>query len=826
VARVGESEGRRPSGLNVLDDIRFALRTFAKQPSFAAAAIATLALGMAVNTLVFSLVNSLVLRPMPVRDASRVVRVYPADETGRTANLFSFADFSDYRAAALSFETLAAYIPADMTAGRSSLDRTASVPRAVLGYIASASYFDVTGVRAAAGRLLQPADDRSRERVAVISDALWRERLNADPYAIGAMLTLNGTPFTIVGVAEPRFAGTEPLVADVWVPISTLNTADPDAPPFERRASAAFLVVGRLARGVARARAADELTVIARRLAASYPGVDRPAAVRVVRGAFFYLDPGLKPVVAGVMAVVGLVLLIACANVANLMLARAAARQREIAVRLAIGAGRARIVRQLIAESLVLSVTAGIAALLLAGWALRALYVIGAGMAPFPWAMALDLTPDIRVFGYTFGLATAGGALLALAPSLQASSPHIVRALHGQANALAGRLRGSTLRHALVVVQIAASVVLLVAAGLLLHGLRSAEALDLGFSARGAVYAEYNLRAAGYGAARAAAFNAAVVETARQIPGVTAAAVTSHVPLHGGVRRAVVRFGTGDTSGAAVTLVSVSPEYFDVLRVGFVAGRNFSGDDLRGSSSAIVISDGLARRFWPGDIALGKTLTSAKWPLPRTIVGVVRDASAAAIWRDKEMAVYLPAQASDAMDVQLIVRTNGDESTVARELTARAARIDPDLRFQAIPVGELLRLWMLPSRVAAAGAATLAVLALLLASIGLYGVLTFSVGQRLRELGIRMALGANPRAVVTMILRDAWRLVWRGVSIGGVCALAAAPLLGRMLFGVRPVDPLTLAAVAVVLAVVAFAAAYVPARRAARLDPVVVLRVE
>ena len=807
----------------MLGDIRFALRTFAKQPSFASAAIATLALGIAVNTLVFSLVNSLVLRPMPVRDASRVVRIYPVDEAGHTSNLFSFADFSDYRAA-MSFETLAAYIPADLTAGRSSLDHTASIPRAVLGYVASASYFDVTGVRAAAGRLLQPADDRSRERVAVISHALWRSRLNGDPHAIGATLTLNGTPFTIVGVAEPRFAGTEPLVADVWVPISALNIAVSDAPPYERQASDAFLVIGRLARGVTRARAADELTVIARRLAASYPGVNRPVAVNVVRGAFFYLDPGLKPIVAVVMAVVGLVLLIACANVANLMLARATARQREIAVRLAIGAGRARIVRQLIAESLVLSMTAGIAALLIAGWALRALYVIGVGLAPFPWAMALDLAPDIRVFGYTLGLATAGGALLALAPSLQASSPHIVRALHGQANALAGRLRASTLRHALVVIQIAASVVLLVGAGLLLRGLLSAEALDLGFTNRGAVYAEYNLRAAGYSAARAAAFNAAIVEAARQIAGTTAAGVTSHVPLHGGVRRAMVRFGMGDRT-AAVTVASVSPEYFDVLRIAFVAGRNFSGDDLRGSS-AIVISEGLARRFWPGDTALGKTLTAANWPLPRTIVGVVRDASAAAIWRDKEMAVYLPAQPSDAMDVQLIVRTNADESIVARELTAHAARIDADLRFQASPVSELLRLWMLPSRVAAAGAAILAIVALLLASIGLYGVLTFSVGQRVRELGIRMALGANPRAVVAMILHDAWRLVWRGVSIGGACALAAAPLLGRMLFGVRPVDPLTLVGVAMVLAAVALAAAYVPARRAARLDPLVVLRVE
>jgi len=257
-----------------------------------------------------------------------------------------------------------------------------------------------------------------------------------------------------------------------------------------------------------------------------------------------------------------------------------------------------------------------------------------------------------------------------------------------------------------------------------------------------------------------------------------------------------------------------------------VAGRSFSQDDQRGSSSAVVISDGLARRFWPGESALGKTITTPESPLPHTVIGVVRDASTAAIWRDKEMAVYAPAEPQDATDLQLIVRTNGDEAAVARELSTFAARMDPDLRFEVKPVSELLRLWMLPSQVAAGGAATLAFLALLLASIGLYGVLTFSVVCRLRELGIRMALGAEPRGVVTLVLRDAWRLVWRGVSIGALCAVLTAPLLGRLLFGIRPVDPVTLALVAAVLGVVAFAAAYAPARRAARLDPLAVLRVE
>jgi predicted permease len=368
--------------------------------------------------------------------------------------------------------------------------------------------------------------------------------------------------------------------------------------------------------------------------------------------------------------------------------------------------------------------------------------------------------------------------------------------------------------------------VLLFGAGLLLRALQSAEALDLGFTPAGVVYAEYDVRTAGYSAQRAAAFNAALAATARQLPGVAAVGMTSHVPLHGGVRRINVRLGGHDTQ-AVVSVSTVTHEYFDIVRVAFVDGRNFSADERAGSAPAVIISEGLARRFFPGRTALGQTLTSAKWPAPRPVVGVVRDASTTAIWRDKEMAIYTPAQAAeDAADVRLILRTNGDEAVAARALAVRAAQLDPDLRFQANPVSGLLRLWMLPSRVAAASAGVLAALALALASIGLYGVLTFSVGQRLRELGIRMALGADPRAVVELVLRDGWTLVWRGLAIGGGGALLAAPLLGRMLFGVRPFDPITMAGVALVLGAVALAASYVPARRASRLEPVAILRME
>jgi predicted permease len=550
--------------------------------------------------------------------------------------------------------------------------------------------------------------------------------------------------------------------------------------------------------------------------------------VSVAPGTFFTVDPGARPIIAGVMGVVGLVLLIACANVANLMLAHAASRQREIAVRLAIGAARGRIIRQLTVEALMLSLAAGGAAILLSEWTLRVLYRLGVALAPFPWTVALDLEPDVRVFAYTLGLAAGGGLVLALAPALQASSPDIVRALQTDGAVAGGRLRGTRVRHGLVILQVAGSLVLLVAAGLLVRGLQTARALDLGFTTAGILYGEYDLKGAGYTPARANAFNAALAERARTVPGLSAVAFTSHVPLHGGVRRVTVRLLDRPAMAPVSTIAStVSPEYFETLGIRIVAGRGFNADDTGGVASTAVISEGLARRFWPGEPAVGKALAAAGWTAPRIVIGVAHDASNGAIWRDKEMAVYVPVQRStDARDLRLIVHTTGDEPSAAGALQAGAASLDPDLRFEATPLDRLLRMWLLPSRVAAGAAGALAVMALLLACVGIYGVLAFTVSHRMREIGVRMALGADARSVVSLVLRDGWRLVWKGLAAGAVGSLVTAPLLGRLLFDVSAFDPITMAGVAVLLTSVAACACYLPARRAARLEPSSVLRVD
>ena len=811
-------------------DLRYAIRVLTASPAFALAAVATLAIGIAANTIAFTLVNAILLKPMPVPQANRVVRLYPVLDNGRRGNLWSYPDYVDYRTQAKGLEVLAAYIPSDVTVGRSSRDAGPVEPRPALAYIVSPEYFDIVGAHSSVGRVLNFSDERpSAAPAVVISYAMWRTRFEADPGVIGETLALNGRPFTVVGVGPRDFAGTEPLVADVWVPLSTQPIVDPRSARLDDREFEWLLLVGRLSDRVTSGAAADTLQVIVRRLETSYPGKRRPQSIGVAPATFFMPDPGLKSFISLVMGIVGLVLLIACANVANLMLARAAARQREIAVRLAIGAGRWRIVQQLLTESLLIGLLAGGAALLISEWTLRVLYSIGVSLAPFPWTIVLDLRPDARVFAYTFALATSAGALFGIVPALQITAPGIAAALHEDGALIGARVSRSRIRNGLVVTQIACSLVLLIAAGLLLRGLRSARALDLGFNADHVLYTEYDLEKAGYSTELAARFTADLRERVSRLPGVTVTAVTSHVPLHGGIVRTDVRLERDASHSEPINVVYtvVSPEYFDVLRIRITAGRNFTDDDLSGRTSAAMVSEGLAARFWPGQSALGRTLVLASSKTPATVVGIARDTSSGAIWREKELSIYLPAKPSgDARKLHLLLRTQSDAAAVTPAVRRIASELDPDMRFEAIPLDTLLRMWILPSRVAAAAAGVLGLIALALASIGIYGVLAYVVSQRTREIGIRMALGANAGDVVRLVIREGTGLIAVGLVIGAVAAAAGAPLLRTLLFDVSALDPAAFAVASLVLTTVGLVACYMPARRAARVEPLAALRTE
>jgi putative ABC transport system permease protein len=802
----------------VIQDLRYAFRTLRRSPLFALSAIITLGVGIAVNTVAFTLLNSLALRPMPVRDAERVVRLYPVDTRGHRHNLFSYADYVDYRKAASMFDDVTAYIPASVTM---QLDGEAEDR---IAYVVAPNYFTLLGFDPSQGRLFAAADERAADpAIAVISHSLWRTRFASDPAILGRSIVINHRSFTIVGVGPSRFRGTEPLSPDVWVMTSAQRTVLPPDDLLNNRSAEWLLVVGRLKTNASSRAATTVLSATARFLATEYPGRDWPAAVTVVPGTFFTLDPGIWPVIILVLSIVGLVLAIACANVGNLILARTTGRQREIAVRLAIGATRWRVVRHLMTESTILSLGGGALGLLLATWTLELLYPIGVSYVPAEWgAVVLDLSPDLRVFAYTLCLALAAGLLLGLAPALQSSSPRIASSLHDDGAMIGLRWRPGRLRSALVVLQVAVCVVLLVGAGLLTRGLQHVQSLDVGFRTADVLFTEYDLRRQGYTVERAREFNRELGATAASAAH-GPVALTSHVPLHGGVRRAAA-WPEGHAEQITCTTTAVSRTYFETLDIAITRGRTFSDVEDRGGAPAVIVSEGLAARFWPGIDPIGRKLDVASITVPLTVVGVVRDTTNATIWRDKEMSLYLPQGLADQRDLHVIVRTSGDTSALAGLLRQRSSGLDRSVRFTATALDSLLRLWILPSRVAAVAAAILGLVALALASLGLYAVMVYDVTHRTREIGVRVALGAKGRDVVRMILADGARLVAIGLAIG----LGGAAILGRLLrqflFDVSAIDPLTFVLIPAFLIIVAIAACYVPARRASRIAPLDALR--
>jgi len=804
-----------------MGDLRYALRTLRRSPSFAFAAIATLALGISVNTIAFTLLNSLALRAMPVRDPDRVVKVYPVDPRGRRQNLFSYPDFLDYKAGAPGFEGLAAYIPVALTVQIGNADA-----EDIVGYAVSPDYFPLLGLQPSLGRAFVQEDEQRASPVAIISYRMWQRRFASNPAVLGSPIVINDRVFTIAGVGPSRFSGTEPLAPDVWVPTAMQSTVVPGAALLNERSNAWLLVVGRLRDGVTHEAAATGLTVTARRLALAFPSPTRPSAVIVARGAFFTIEPALWPIIVLVLSIVGLVLAIACANVANLVLARATVRQREIAVRLAIGASRWRVLRGLMVETLLLSVAGGGLGLLLATWVLAALYPVGLSLLPFEWgSVVLDLSPDRRVFAYTFAIAAAAGVLLALVPGLQSSSQQIASTLHDEATLVGTRVKRSTLRNALVILQVATCLALLTGAALLARGLQRARALDLGFSVQGVVFTDYDLRRRGYSPSVAEDYNRSLADAIRPLVPTDSVALTSHVPLHGGIVRAAIR-PEGRTDSVTSIRTNISPSYFHVLGMSLTRGRTFSEVESHGGAPVAIVSDGLAARFWPGDDPLDRRLTIDGLPVPLTVIGTVHDSANGSLWREKEMAVYVPAGFADPRDLHVIARTAGDAAALAGELGDRARRLDPRVTFRATALAALLQLWILPSRVAAIAAAVLGLLALALASIGLYGMLAYTVARRTREIGIRMALGATARDVIRLILGNGARLIGTGAAAGLVGALVIGRALQQFLFDVGPLDPVAFVLVPLFLCAVSLAACYVPARRAARIEPLAALRKE
>ena len=804
-----------------LHDVRNGLRQAIRQPAWSATVVLTLALGIGANTAVFTLLEAVLFKPAQAADPERLVWIaeHPA-RGGRVRNL-SYPDYIAYRDRLTTTAGVLAYSGAEFSLGGRPAER-------LFGAIVSGNYFDVLGIRMAIGRGFTPDEDSvpGAHPVVILSHRLWETRFGADSAIPGRSVSINGRPFTVVGVAPPGFNGVElGEDAELWVPLAMQEQAMPSRPGFLASKRAGWLrVPARLRPGATAAQAASEARVVA---ASLYPPGTPPedvltAAVTPVRGG---LDPANQDEIAPVLGLLSivpfLVLLVACANVANVLLARNVGRRRELAMRRAIGATRGRLVRLLLTESLGLALAAGVVAVGFS-FALTAI-IVAAGQVPPELSSVLK--PDLRVLVATTALAVLTTVLFGLAPALSGTRFDVLPVLKdegGTSTAGGGRRR---LRSAFVVAQMALSLVLLVTAGLFLGSLRKALSVDPGFDASHVSATSFDLALQGYAPARQTAFVRQAIDRAAALPGVRSVAITSVVPLSGIVVGSMVTTdGSTDASWSAV--FSVSPNYFDTLGVRLLRGRDFTAADGMGSAPVAIVSESLARELWRGRDPMGQRLrTDDAVQTWRTVVGVVGDIKYGSLTDDASPALYLDERQAPASPLSLVVRTAGDPDGVLAPLSAEVRALDPDLPlFHVATMPEIIEGRVDRQRAASAFLIVFGALALVLAAVGIYGVTAHSASLRTREVGIRMALGARPVDVARVFLAEGLALGALGVVIGALVSAAVSQLLASFLFGLAPTDALTFCAAALLLGSVAVIASYLPARRASRVDPLIALR--
>ncbi len=796
-----------------MDDLRYALRGLRTNPGFALVAVLTLALGIGSTTGVFSVVYGLLWRPLPFPEPDGIVVVESANPArGITENEVSLPDLRDFREQANSLSHLAALLQRQAAiTGPEGSER-------VIGWVADPALFELLGARAAIGRPLRTEDARpDAPPVTVLSHALWNRLFGGDSTVVGTTVPINGLRRTIVGVMPRSF---QLVRGGLYVPLV------PDPAAWERDDRSA-LGVGRLAPGATVERARQELAGVARRLESTHPGTNRGWTVDVLRYRDAEVGPGDRRGLLLASVAVALVLLVACANVAGLMLARAAARVRELAVRAALGANRARLGRQLLVESLTLSILGAALGVVLASWWTDALFATLPGEDVPPW---LVTGIDARALGLTAGAAALSALLFGLVPALRASRPEVVSELKGGGRGATAR--SNRLRQGLVVAQVAMSVVLLAASTLFTQSFLASRRGDLGFDDRDMVTARVF-----FGGLRAPAERVAWMRTAleqvRRVPGVRAAALTGPIPGDdGGDRRALMVDGAAVSPGdePLIVVLPSSDGYFETLGSPLLAGRGFTAQEADDSTAAVaVIGQALARRLWPNGDAIGRrvrVLPDTAW---LTIVGVAREVQIEEFGEDvpaDRLQLHLPYGRERWRGPALLVRTAGAPAALAEPIRLAARAVHPDVPvFDVLTMGEVRSYTTAGDRVWVLLFGTFGAAALLMAAVGLYGLLAFGVAQRRREIGVRVALGARPASVVALVVGQATGLTGVGLVVGLVGGLGVARSLRGELWGVGGPLP-SLAAVSVVLLATALAAAFVPSRRAARVDPMVVLREE
>ncbi|MCP3958218.1 MAG: ABC transporter permease [bacterium] len=816
-------------------DVRFSARSLAKAPGVTAVAVLSLALGIGANTTIFTLINAVFLNPLPVEDVSRLVAVYTVDEnmTGQLAGLanVSHPNFEDFRDDSDVFSGLAAYsFPVNASV---VLDRE---PEQLFAQVVSGNYFEVLGIHPAAGRFFYPREDVTPGLypVAVIGHGLWQRRFAADPDVVGRSLSLNGFGFTIVGVAPDGFTGVNAIGGpEIWVPTMMYQQILPEQFRrfFDDRRALIMSTAGRLQPGATLEQAEAQLETIAKRLEQEYPEANNGRGVGIMPLAQATIFPGMRGFLvlgaAVLMAVVAMVLLIACSNVANLLIARAGTRRKEIAVRLSMGASRWSLVRQLLSESVLLGLGGGVLGLAVAYWgrdfiwSFRPIFV--------PQGM-LDLALDGRVLAFTLIVALVTGALFGLVPALQASRPQVIGALKEETRGAAGNRRRITLRGFLVVAQVALSFVALVAAGLFLRGLGGAYDIDPGFETEKLAVVIASPGQNGYDQPRAEQFYRDVVERVGALPEVESVTLAANLPLFGGFARTVFMEGQ-DTSkadqGQVTQSNTVDLGYFETVGIPIVRGRGFSEIDREETTPVAIVNQFMADKYWPGEQPIGRRFRLYGEDHLFEVVGVARTARYITLGEDPQACFYLPLSQnySDAMTVY--VRSSGDAALALAAAEREIHELDPDVpRTFALTVGQVIDQSLWASKLGAALLAALGGLGLVLAAVGLYGVMAYSVSQRTREIGIRMAIGAAQADVLRLVVRQAMVLVGIGIGVGLLGSFAVSRVVAKLLYGVNPTDPATFLGVPLLLAAVALLASLLPALRASRVDPVLALHTE
>src|SRR5215471_432180 len=819
-------------------DARFAVRMLIKNPVLSAISILSLSLGIGANTTIFTVINAILFHPMPVKDISRVVQMDTVDSktlvtaANATRLGMSYPNFQDYARDNQVFSGLSCFVgplPLTWSGG--------AEPRQVFAQMVSANYFEVLGLRPAEGRFFLPDEDKEPggDNVAVLSYSLWVNKFGSDRGIVGKTLTLNATPYTVIGVGPRGFKGTFTFgnAEEIWIPVSMYPQALAGffKENFQNRRFLTTTVFGRLKDGVSLNKAEASLKTIASHLESAYPtdNASRSVVLTPLADAAVGINNRGQIVLAGglMMGTVGLVLMIACVNLANLLLAQAARREKEIALRVLLGANRRRVTRQLLTESLVLAMVSGIFGLAIAYGGRTALWSL---RPPFILDGDVELGFDSHVLFFTLTVSLLTAILIGGLPAIKVAKPNLIEALKvGGREGSVGWAR-NPFRSLLVITEIALALVALVGAGLFVRSMQNAQRIDPGFESKNLFVFAFDLGALHYEEGRAQEYFRTAMERVNASPGVASATVASNFPLGGGLARTVFPEGQNETSGYRGTLTQlndVTPNFFETLRIPLVSGRNFTTSDRKDTTPVAIVNEAMAKQFWSNESAVGKRFHFFGETMLREVVGVVRNTVVNAIGEESQPLAYLPMTQDYSAAVTMQVRTSGLPEAVIPTVLRQVQSLDTNLALTNVnTIGELLDQGLWAPRMGAALLTIFGGLALILAVVGVYGVLSYSVQQQTREIGIRMAMGAQSGRVLSLVVQQGMRLAVAGLVAGLVIAFAAMRVLSSLLFGVSSHDPVVFGGVSMILTAVAILACYIPARRAASVNPLVALRYE